>query len=95
MNEALACHLCSCTSFDAIVEYGSYVLRCSRCRTHGVATSFIALQDVESVFSAYTDPGAGVAPPDDQWLAHGELRTIHAAICTVARKGQRVLLVPG
>ncbi len=95
MANALTCHACCSTSFDALVERGSCVMRCARCGAHGVATSFIALQDVEAVFSANTDPGAGMAPGDDQRVAHGELRAIHAAICTVAHKGQRVLLVPG
>lgn len=93
MND-IACHACSGTSLDSIVEYGSYLLRCAHCGEGVVATSFIAFRERTETFQAYLDPGAGNAPSPAQQIAQGSLHAIHGQVGAIAATGQRVLLVP-
>ena len=42
-DDHLICDTCRGQAFEAIVDYGSYCLRCTECRGIGVATSWIAV----------------------------------------------------
>lgn len=78
---------------EAIIEYGSYVLRCAQCGEGIVATSFLAMRDVEGEFVAYHDPGHGSQPSPEALIAEGSLQQIHQAISSLAGAGSSVLLV--
>ncbi len=93
MSDSLVCTACSSKKIEAIVEYGSYVLRCSECGDGIVATSFLAMRDVEGEFWAYHDPGHGNQPCPEAQIAKGSLKQIHQAISSVAEAGSSVLLV--
>ena len=51
------CGQCGSLQFDGIVEYGSYILRCSKCGESLVATSFLAFSSLDAYVTAYWDPG--------------------------------------
>jgi hypothetical protein len=93
MTDSLICTACSSTKLEAIVEGGSYVLRCAQCGEGIVATSFIAMHEVEGEFMAYHDPGHGNQPSLGAWIMTGELKEVHQAISSVTRAGSSVLLV--
>ena len=93
MSDSLICSACGSKKIEAIVEYGSYVLRCAQCGDGIVATSFLAMHDVEGKFMAYHDPGHGNQPSPKALIAEGRLKQIHQAISSVARSGSSVLLV--
>ena len=93
MSDSLICTACNSNQIEAIVEYGSYVLRCAQCGDGIVATSFLAMRDVEGEFMAYHDPGRGNHPSPEALIAEGSLKQIHQAISSVAGAGALVLLV--
>jgi len=39
----LRCEKCGGTSFDSLVQYGSFILRCGSCHAPGPVTSWIAI----------------------------------------------------
>ncbi|MCO5066896.1 MAG: hypothetical protein M9924_21240 [Rhizobiaceae bacterium] len=94
MNNMLACNSCGSNQIESTVQFGSYVLRCAACGEDIVATSFLAIGDIDREFSAYVDPGHGKQPTAETLIAHGPLRQISAAIRAVAGTGTSVLLVP-
>ncbi|MBQ0935256.1 hypothetical protein [Ideonella paludis] len=93
MSDSATCSECDSKQSEAIVEYGSYVLRCAQCGEGIVATSFLAMRDVEGEFMAYHDPGHGNQPSPEALIAEGSLKQIHQAISSVAGTGSSVLIV--
>ncbi|MBY5566092.1 eukaryotic translation initiation factor eIF-2-beta/eIF-5 family protein [Rhizobium leguminosarum] len=94
MNSMLACTSCGLDKTESIVHRGSYILRCAACGETIVATSFMAMHDLEHECSAFVDPGPGKQPPPETFVARGPLRQIATAISAVARNGTLVLLIP-
>ncbi|MBB4239248.1 hypothetical protein [Rhizobium esperanzae] len=94
MNDILACPSCGLDKTEAIVHGGSYILRCAACGEAIVATSFLAISDLDHPFSAFADPGPGKRPRPETLIARGPLRQISPTISAAAREGTRVLLIP-
>lgn len=92
MSDTLHCTACGARSTEAIVEYGSYCIRCAGCGDTIVATSFIAVAETGDAFSAFADPGPGKSPI--RLLARGPLRQIAPIVSEAAQNGGAVLLVP-
>ena len=93
MTDSLVCTTCNSTKLEAIVEGGSYLLRCAQCGEGVVATSFIAMHETDYELMAYRDPGHGNPPSLDALIAAGPLKEIHRAISLVTMTGASVLLV--
>jgi hypothetical protein len=93
MTNMLACTSCGLEKTESIVHRGSYILRCAACGETIVATSFMAMRDLEHECSAFVDPGPGKRPPPETLIARGPLRLISTAISAVARSGTLVLLI--
>jgi len=89
----MKCSECNSDQIEAIVQHGSYVLRCAKCGTGIVATSFLAMREMEAEFFAYSDPGHGNAPLPETLLFHGPLKSIYGSISTIANTGAAVLLL--
>ncbi|EJC74474.1 hypothetical protein [Rhizobium hidalgonense] len=94
MNDILACPSCGLDKTEAIVHRGSYILRCAACGEAIVATSFMAISDLEHQFSAFADPGPGKRPGPETLIARGPLRQISPTISDAAREGMLILLIP-
>ncbi|MBY5771137.1 eukaryotic translation initiation factor eIF-2-beta/eIF-5 family protein [Rhizobium leguminosarum] len=93
MNNMLACTSCGLDKTESIVHRGSYILRCAACGETIVATSFMAMLDLDHQCSAFIDPGPGNSPPQETLIARGPLRRISGAISAAARNGILVLLI--
>ncbi|MBY5404985.1 eukaryotic translation initiation factor eIF-2-beta/eIF-5 family protein [Rhizobium leguminosarum] len=89
----MACPSCRLDKTESIVHRGSYILRCAACGETIVATSFMAMHDLEHECSAFVDPGPGKRPPPETLIARGPLRLISTAISAVARNRTPVLLI--
>lgn len=89
----MKCSECSSEQIEAIVQHGSYVLRCAHCGTAIVATSFLAMCEMDTEFFAYNDPGHGRQPLPEALLAHGRLKSIYGSIAKIASSGAAVLLL--
>lgn len=87
------CTTCGSEERQAVVQHGSYLLRCSGCGTGIVATSFNAISQTDDVYSAYGDPGFGQQITEDALIGHGPLREIADAVSRVAIAGGTVLLL--
>ncbi|PDT01181.1 hypothetical protein [Rhizobium chutanense] len=94
MNDILACPSCGLDKTEAIVHGGSYILRCAACGEAIVATSFMAICNLDHPFSAFADPGPGKRPGPEMLIAHGPLRQISPTISDAAREGTLILLIP-
>ncbi|MBY3155174.1 hypothetical protein HFO56_22905 [Rhizobium laguerreae] len=94
MNNILACTSCGLDKTESIVHRGSYILRCAACGETIVATSFIAMHDLEHECSAVVDPGPGKHPPPETLVARGPLRQIATAISAAASDGTLIRLIP-
>jgi hypothetical protein len=93
VNPHVKCSECNSEQLEAIVQYGSYVLRCARCGTAIVATSFLAMREMEAEFFAYSDPGHGKHPLPEALVAQGSLKSIYGLISKIASNGAAVLLL--
>ncbi|NKM96835.1 hypothetical protein [Rhizobium leguminosarum] len=94
MNNMLACTSCGLDKTESIVHRGSYILRCAACGETIVATSFMAMHDLEHECSAFVDPGPGKHPPPETLVARGPLRQIATAISAAATDGTLIRLIP-
>ncbi len=59
-----------------------------------VATSFMALLNLDGQYSAFIDPGPGIQPSPEALIAHGLLRQIATAITQAACGGTLIRLLP-
>ncbi|MDP9840531.1 hypothetical protein J2T09_005318 [Neorhizobium huautlense] len=87
------CTTCGSGEQQAVVQHGSYLIRCGGCGKGIVATSFIAISQTDDVCSAYVDPGFDQPPAEGALIARGPLWEIADAVNRVADKGEAVLLV--
>jgi hypothetical protein len=87
------CPQCASATTEALVEQGSYVLRCAHCGTAVVATSFLAFRQSTQLVAAYRDPGYGQMPQPAALIATGTLADVHSVVSAVASRGTPVLLV--
>jgi hypothetical protein len=93
MNVLLACTSCGLDETETVVHFGSYILRCAACGEAIVATSFIAMLNVDHECSAFIDAGPGKRPPPEALVARGPLRLIAKAISTAAHDGTLIRLI--
>ncbi|MCJ9673118.1 hypothetical protein MOV61_11065 [Neorhizobium sp. BETTINA12A] len=94
MNSMLLCRACGLEKTESVVHGGSYILRCAACGEMIVATSFIAMLELDHECSAFIDPGPGKHPPPEMLIARGPLRQIAAAIIAAAMDGTLIRLSP-
>jgi hypothetical protein len=90
----LSCTACGLEKTEAIVQGGSYILRCANCGEMIVATSFMAMLDSDSRCSAFIDQGPGIQPSPEALIARGPLRQIATAITQAACDGTLIRLLP-
>lgn len=90
-DDAFRCG-CGSSEFAAIVQFGSYMLACEKCRQTTVATSFIAVaRQLTGYYRAVLI--------DADWrelslLAEGEAQVLIGTVRAAAGSGQRVRLQP-
>jgi hypothetical protein len=85
----LTCHLCGGEHLGAFAEYGSYMICCLDCKEAIVATSLIALREMEGEYEAVeVDKDLKEKRP----VARGEWKAIFPAIREEAGKGKMVSL---
>ncbi|MBB4524617.1 hypothetical protein ACU8L5_00465 [Rhizobium leguminosarum] len=94
MNNMLACPSCGLDKTESIVHRGSYILRCAACGEMIVATSFMAMLDLDHQCSAFIDPGPGKRPSPEMLVARGPFRQIATAISAAASDGTLIRLIP-
>jgi hypothetical protein len=94
MNDMLTCPACGLEKTESLVQGGSYILRCAGCGEVIVATSFMALLDSDGEYSAFTDPGPGIQPSPEGFIARGPLQQIATAITQAACGGTLIRLLP-
>ncbi|MCH7725615.1 MAG: hypothetical protein IH991_03915 [Planctomycetes bacterium] len=83
-------HKCGSVNFDALVEYGSYILRCGDCREIGVATSWCAIgPEWAGYIRVFRDDDESAEP-----LIEGVGSEIHEQIGDIAATGQALILRP-
>ena len=87
------CPHCASSTMEALVEQGSYVLRCAQCGTAVVATSFVAFRQSIRLVAAYRDPSCGQVPQPAALIATGTLADVHSVVSAFASRGTPVLLV--
>ncbi|NTZ92447.1 hypothetical protein [Agrobacterium tumefaciens] len=93
MNTMLACTSCGLDETEPVIHFGSYILRCAACGQHVVATSFMAMLNLDDECSAFIDPGHGKKPLPETLVARGPLRLIAKAISAAATDGTLIRLI--
>jgi hypothetical protein len=93
MNTMLACTSCGLDETEAVIHFGSYILRCAACGQHLVATSFMAMLNSDDECSAFIDPGHGKTPLPEMLVARGPLRLTAKTISAAATDGTLIRVI--
>ena len=94
-NEFDPSHCASCgnSGLEPCAQFGSYILRCSRCGEAVLATSFMAFESSDSIVAAHLDCGPGHEADEGALIAEGRLSDIYPSIDNIASKGTLVRLL--